>query len=956
MPSTNKTSGENTVLRRSIGLSEEMAKAIEKTHRETQALIQGSSQFPEFSRSAKYRNDLYKIILEKYKELGNQLSSKLGKAIDKTNTQAAKQMSASIGVGNKPYPLTKDALITTLDGKNVTKLVAVATQNIGQSGINALRNAAVRVFQKGAVEGWNDNEIQKNLQSEWDAESKDNNNFRFVDKRGTAWENARYLQMLTRTTLAKVHRNSEINTLTENGHDLARISSDGGGEDECKVCSAWEGKIISLTGATQGLPTLKDAEEAGVFHPNCVHRLEYVDEDDEEAKQYLKTRKNRASKANRPESQSQKETEPQKAKPPAINDPRNPDILPEKLPDKIKVVSSLGGSTGAKLVEIDGRRYVMKKGNSADHVQSEAQADNAYSAMGLRVPACRIYNTPNGLVKLSNFLEGKSLHDWMAKATIQERTDILKKLEDGFDVDCMLGNWDVLGANDDNIMVDKDGNPWRIDNGGAMSFRAQGTKKKPEEWESGWPDDIFSMPVSSYNKQKFGNITTQQITHKIVARDWSKLKGVVSDEDYNIIQERLAKILKLDQRAVDYEAESYTQETTSQVMKYTYGLEKAGFDKTMPKTCSYGNYSAFRPKQSSAQSSNYDFGAIKTAAISINHHIKTGDFKPTMSSVNDALTLKSTVEGLANSGNAVAKSLLSNIKEIEESQKNGFKTNIGMVNQTIVPRPQSAQKIATAVSPANQMLDYAKKEGIEAEFLRVQEYFDDQGGSSWTLGACKLKVVALASRGKDWKNPQNLSKEYYFGGGSPGLCSKSMQSAIDYYSKNPKKLEEDIKGLSLWRSGTREMLENTSFSGNIQNEKVLLVCRASNRNVIVNANTKIGEVSAPIPIGAHESSAIFKPTVVSGSHGAIFRVPWSRIDSCFFFQRTDGGSLYLGDGEKEIGADLSSLPAFYIGDVKSEQQKLGHPIEFGTDVFGTTGKTYIEIANSEIKKYMSKHP
>ena len=146
------------------------------------------------------------------------------------------------------------------------------------------------------------------------------------------------------------------------------------------------------------------------------------------------------------------------------------------------------------------------------------------------------------------------------------------------------------------------------------------------------------------------------------------------------------------------------------------------------------------------------------------------------------------------------------------------------------------------------------------------------------------------------------------------------------------------------------MLENTDFAGNNQKDKVLLVCRTSAKKILVKPRTKIGEVSAPIPIGAHESSAIFKPTVaIAGRDGAIFRVPWARLDSCFFFQRTDGNSLYLGDGEKEVGGDLSGLPMFYIGNVGSTNN-----IDFAKDIFGNTGKTYFEAANEALQNYKPK--
>lgn len=80
--------------------------------------------------------------------------------------------------------------------------------------------------------------------------------------------------MLVRTNLAALTRAQQVKTLTENGRDLARISDESA--DSCDVCSEWGGRIVSLTGATKGYPTLAEAKAAGVFHPNCTHRLEVV--------------------------------------------------------------------------------------------------------------------------------------------------------------------------------------------------------------------------------------------------------------------------------------------------------------------------------------------------------------------------------------------------------------------------------------------------------------------------------------------------------------------------------------------------------------------------------------------------------------------------------------------------------------------------------------------------------
>jgi hypothetical protein len=55
-----------------------------------------------------------------------------------------------------------------------------------------------------------------------------------------------------------------------------------------------------------------------------------------------------------------------------------------------------------------------------------------------------------------------------------EWTDQVRR---NFAVDAWLGNRDVFGMTYDNILTDENGVPWRIDNGGALLYRAMGEKK-----------------------------------------------------------------------------------------------------------------------------------------------------------------------------------------------------------------------------------------------------------------------------------------------------------------------------------------------------------------------------------------------------------------------------------------------------------------------------------------------
>ena len=89
--------------------------------------------------------------------------------------------------------------------------------------------------------------------------------------------------MNVRTNTMRVYNDCLVDNIAQaTGGDLARIST--GGDPNCPLCGPWEGVIVSISGKTKGLPTYEQAREAGCFHPNCVHTLEYVDEiaDEEE--------------------------------------------------------------------------------------------------------------------------------------------------------------------------------------------------------------------------------------------------------------------------------------------------------------------------------------------------------------------------------------------------------------------------------------------------------------------------------------------------------------------------------------------------------------------------------------------------------------------------------------------------------------------------------------------------
>lgn len=90
----------------------------------------------------------------------------------------------------------------------------------------------------------------------------------FKDKTGRQWNMRTYAEMVARTTTMQAHLEGTANRLLEHGRDLVKVSNH---KNECEKCRPWEGKILSLTGKTEGYPTVAEAKAKGLFHPRCRH-------------------------------------------------------------------------------------------------------------------------------------------------------------------------------------------------------------------------------------------------------------------------------------------------------------------------------------------------------------------------------------------------------------------------------------------------------------------------------------------------------------------------------------------------------------------------------------------------------------------------------------------------------------------------------------------------------------
>jgi hypothetical protein len=247
--------------------------------------IAKAARSPKVATSKAARNALEATIAQHYGLLGKEFDGWLMDMLRENGPAWAGEIQGQIkGTGDVPLmEFSRERVkryAELIHQGNDQNLAAVLTESMTTQAIKDLRFATVDTFRQASIEGWTANETHARLQASWDRASGNTEGKRFIDKGGKEWANSRYLQMLVRTTMQRATRDIQIDTLAENGFKLARISSDSG--DPCPICEAWEGAIIQIAGSGQGggrFPTYQQSLDAGMFHPNCTHRPEYIDEE-----------------------------------------------------------------------------------------------------------------------------------------------------------------------------------------------------------------------------------------------------------------------------------------------------------------------------------------------------------------------------------------------------------------------------------------------------------------------------------------------------------------------------------------------------------------------------------------------------------------------------------------------------------------------------------------------------
>lgn len=622
-------------------------------------------------------------------------------------------------------------------------------------------------------------------------------------------------------------------------------------------------------------------------------------------------------------------------------------------PENLKIVKSLGGSTGAELVQDQGGNlWVRKRGNSPDHLREEVVTDQLYRAMGVPTPDSRLYDRPSGPVKLSRYIPGgKTLAQFVQTASKAEKAAMYAQIQKGFAADSLLANWDVLGQNLDNILIDDEGTAWRIDNGGALRYRAQG-QPKGKDWNE-HPAEPWTMraqyltpdlkalqqaipaSVQAQFAQVFGDGTIYDFARGVDAIDPAVL-AFAPDDLRPVLERRLANLKAISTRALDFEHTGWKAGFTDLMSRNAMELREAGVtDRMAP---------AFKPTpgttamvdakgkiaddlRTSGQNGHVPVNPTDPyadkflqAIVSINANAKnaTGKFVNPLKlkAIKDSWTALTLA---ASKGDAQAKFYLGWIDQIEKAEK---QFGLGKLAKGVDVLPKfdaaagaalapNAVKAAKTLKPAGSITQdvaaYIKTLGGSPD--AVSAWMSSQASSSWQYQARAMKYFIATSKDRDMGS--------WFWGTDGIAAAKQQFTALAAVTPGGEKALRDT--YSAWIAYTQEVFTNTAMPNSDQTMRVVRLIRTEEAGVLQLNGIKQGKFGGVhvMPKGSNESHSIMKPTFVHGKEVTVTAVPWSEVSGTYLTDRPGGGGTgepaFAGEHENEITADTSNMPFVYVG-------------------------------------------
>lgn len=231
--------------------------------------------------------------------------------------------------------------------------------------------------------------------------------------------------------------------------------------------------------------------------------------------------------------------------PPAAPAPSGPPIDPAAL---VRIGPQAGSNPGGLFLdESTGVTWYIKQPASADIARNEVLAGKLYQAAGIEAPDLEVITFEGAPAIASRIVDGleRGQAGQLARAG---------GAHEGFVVDAWLANWDVIGLGFDNLLL-KGGRAVRVDTGGALRYRAQGTAKG-----AAWGDsvtEIDSLRNAGTNPQAaavFGDISQEALVagaRQVLSVDAAQIRALVDAYGPTTTRERDALVKRLLARQAD---------------------------------------------------------------------------------------------------------------------------------------------------------------------------------------------------------------------------------------------------------------------------------------------------------------------------------------------------------------------------------------------------------------------
>lgn len=165
-----------------------------------------------------------------------------------------------------------------------------------------------------------------------------------------------------------------------------------------------------------------------------------------------------------------------------------------------------GSNPGGKFKDENGVEWYCKFPENDHIAKAEVLAAKLYSALGLNAQDAKLV-TKDGKVGIASRWQD------VKKASPKELAQTPGVLE-GFAADAWLANWDVVGLAYDNLQVDSKGHAMRVDAGGSLMYRAQGSKKAFGEHVTEL-DSLRDPKINPQAAAVFGKMSEADITASV---------------------------------------------------------------------------------------------------------------------------------------------------------------------------------------------------------------------------------------------------------------------------------------------------------------------------------------------------------------------------------------------------------------------------------------------------------